>query len=290
MADVVLGGAKDRLEVQLTLGEPAYLSTRASTGSWPEPPILKLYWPSGTVAWSGVGAVDGSGVAVWEISADQVREMYDYPRVWMARLFVANVLEATGPVVYDGQWFHSFSSLVDAADQRVGSTANVEGALKRAEAAAEVAIAAAEEAATLAASNDAQTAVFVANPVSSTRAALDAEYAREADVAAAAALAASASAAVDAEAALARDASNLASGTIDDARIPSTIARDAEVTAAVAAEAAARDAAIATRAAADAATYVSFERSDTGAPITGGHIVVKVDPTTHEIVDIVWEA
>lgn len=37
-------------------------------------------------------------------------------------------------------------------------------------------------------------------------------------------------------------------------------------------------------------TYVTFKRSDTGAPITGGHITVKVDPTTHEIVDIVWEA
>ena len=37
-------------------------------------------------------------------------------------------------------------------------------------------------------------------------------------------------------------------------------------------------------------TYVTFERSDTGAPITGGHIAVKVDPTTHEITDIIWEA
>lgn len=45
-------------------------------------------------------------------------------------------------------------------------------------------------------------------------------------------------AAVAAEAALARDASNLTSGTIDDARLPSGIARDSEVTAAVAAEAA----------------------------------------------------
>lgn len=37
-------------------------------------------------------------------------------------------------------------------------------------------------------------------------------------------------------------------------------------------------------------TYVAFERSDTGAPITGGHVVVKVDPTTHDVTDIVWEA
>ncbi|WP_229662618.1 hypothetical protein [Nocardioides phosphati] len=37
-------------------------------------------------------------------------------------------------------------------------------------------------------------------------------------------------------------------------------------------------------------TYVTFERSDTGAPMTGGHITVKVDPATHEITDIVWEA
>lgn len=42
------------------------------------------------------------------------------------------------------------------------------------------------------------------------------------------------SSAVAAEAALARDATNLTSGTIDDARIPSTIARDSEVTSAVA--------------------------------------------------------
>lgn len=38
------------------------------------------------------------------------------------------------------------------------------------------------------------------------------------------------------------------------------------------------------------ATYVTFVRSDTGAPIPGGHITVKVDPSTHEIVDIIWEA
>lgn len=37
-------------------------------------------------------------------------------------------------------------------------------------------------------------------------------------------------------------------------------------------------------------TYVTFERSDTGEPITGGHIAVKVDPTTHEVTDIIWEA
>jgi hypothetical protein len=48
---------------------------------------------------------------------------------------------------------------------------------------------------------------------------------------------------IDAEAALARNADNLTSGTVADARIASTIARDSEVTAAVAAEAAlARDA------------------------------------------------
>lgn len=37
-------------------------------------------------------------------------------------------------------------------------------------------------------------------------------------------------------------------------------------------------------------TYVTFERSDNGEPITGGHITVKVDPATHEITDIIWEA
>lgn len=50
---------------------------------------------------------------------------------------------------------------------------------------------------------------------------------------------------LDAEAALARNADNLTSGTVADARIASTIARDSEVTSAVAAEATARDAAIA---------------------------------------------
>lgn len=43
--------------------------------------------------------------------------------------------------------------------------------------------------------------------------------------------------ALDAEAALSRNADNLTSGTVADARIPSTIARDSEVTSAVAAEA-----------------------------------------------------
>jgi fermentation-respiration switch protein FrsA (DUF1100 family) len=38
------------------------------------------------------------------------------------------------------------------------------------------------------------------------------------------------------------------------------------------------------------ATFVQFVRSDTGAPLPGGHIKIKVDPTTHEISDIVWEA
>lgn len=51
-------------------------------------------------------------------------------------------------------------------------------------------------------------------------------------------------AAVAAEATLARNADNLASGTVADARIASTIARDSEVTSAVAAEATARDTAI----------------------------------------------
>lgn len=52
--------------------------------------------------------------------------------------------------------------------------------------------------------------------------------------------------AVAAEATLARNADNLTSGTVADARIAATIARDAEVAAAVAAEATARDTAIAT--------------------------------------------
>lgn len=38
------------------------------------------------------------------------------------------------------------------------------------------------------------------------------------------------------------------------------------------------------------ASYVQFVRSDTGAPLPAGHVTVKVDPTTHEIVDIIWEA
>lgn len=54
-------------------------------------------------------------------------------------------------------------------------------------------------------------------------------------------------AAVAAEAALARNGDNITSGTVADARIASTIARDSEVTAAVAAEATARDAAILAR-------------------------------------------
>lgn len=38
------------------------------------------------------------------------------------------------------------------------------------------------------------------------------------------------------------------------------------------------------------AAFVAFVRSDNGAPLAGGKVVVKVDPTTHEIVDILWEA
>lgn len=60
-------------------------------------------------------------------------------------------------------------------------------------------------------------------------------------------------AAVGAEAALARNADNLTSGTVADARIAASIARDSEVTAAVAAEATARDSAIASAVAAEAA-------------------------------------
>ena len=37
-------------------------------------------------------------------------------------------------------------------------------------------------------------------------------------------------------------------------------------------------------------TYVTFERADNGEPITGGHIAIKVDPDTHDITDIIWEA
>lgn len=37
-------------------------------------------------------------------------------------------------------------------------------------------------------------------------------------------------------------------------------------------------------------TYVAFERSDNGAAMTGGHVAVKVDPATYDIVDIVWKA
>ncbi|HSX22671.1 MAG TPA: hypothetical protein VLE97_07875, partial [Gaiellaceae bacterium] len=63
---------------------------------------------------------------------------------------------------------------------------------------------------------------------------LSSDVARDADVAAEAA---ARTAAVAAEAVLARNANNLTSGTVADARIASTIARDSEVTAAVAAEA-----------------------------------------------------
>lgn len=63
--------------------------------------------------------------------------------------------------------------------------------------------------------------------------------------AAQAAAEAAAAAALASEAALARNADNLTTGTVADARIASTIARDTEVTAAVSAEATARDTAIA---------------------------------------------
>lgn len=39
-----------------------------------------------------------------------------------------------------------------------------------------------------------------------------------------------------------------------------------------------------------AATYVRFVRSDTGAPMPTGKVKITVDPTTHDIVDIIWEA
>ena len=38
------------------------------------------------------------------------------------------------------------------------------------------------------------------------------------------------------------------------------------------------------------ASFASVVRSDTGAPLATGHVKITVDPTTHEIVDITWEA
>lgn len=38
-----------------------------------------------------------------------------------------------------------------------------------------------------------------------------------------------------------------------------------------------------------AGTYVTFVRSDNGQTV-GGRVTIKVDPTTHEIVDIIWQA
>lgn len=79
-----------------------------------------------------------------------------------------------------------------------------------------------------------------------------------------------------AEAVLARNADNLTSGTVADARIASTIARDSEVTSAVAAEATARDSAIATSAAtkqdvdADLTTIAGLDSSTSGAIASDG--------------------
>lgn len=71
-----------------------------------------------------------------------------------------------------------------------------------------------------------------------TQAELDAEAAARiaGDAASVATAATDATTKVDAEAALARNADNLTSGTVADARIASTIARDSEVTAAIAAQ------------------------------------------------------
>lgn len=76
-----------------------------------------------------------------------------------------------------------------------------------------------------------------------------------ADTAAISTAAADATSKVAAEATLARNADNLASGTVADARIASTIARDSEVTSAVAGEATARDSAITTAIGALSSTY-----------------------------------
>lgn len=39
-----------------------------------------------------------------------------------------------------------------------------------------------------------------------------------------------------------------------------------------------------------AATYVRFVDDSTGAPLPAGKVTIKVNATTHEITDIVWEA
>lgn len=90
-------------------------------------------------------------------------------------------------------------------------------------------------------------------------------------------------AAVAAEALLARNADNLASGTVADARIAATIARDSEVTSAVAAEATARDAAIETH---RADTTVVHGITDTSALALTGHSHAGEDITSGVVADV----
>lgn len=72
-----------------------------------------------------------------------------------------------------------------------------------------------------------------------------------------------------AEAALARNADNLTSGTVADARIAASIARDSEVTAAVAAEAALRETGDTTRAANQQVANYTLVLSDAGKAVEG---------------------
>jgi hypothetical protein len=95
---------------------------------------------------------------------------------------------------------------------------------------------------------------------------------------------------IEANDAFARNADNLTSGTVADARIPGTIARDTEVTAAVATEATARAAAdtvLDGRLDTIEGAYV-LSSDEAGAPLTGQRVRMVVD-SFGDITDILVE-